>query len=164
MVEPFDSVVAAHGAAVLRVCRSRLRPADADDAWSETFIAAMRAYPELRVGSNVRAWLFAIAHHKTIDVLRRNGRTPEPVDHRSHDAPGSDSIPEPGDDLLRAALAALPPKQHDSVVLHHIAGLPYAEVGEIIGSSPAAARRSAADGIAALRAGYGRTNRERQST
>jgi RNA polymerase sigma factor (sigma-70 family) len=163
-VEPFDTVVAEHGAAVLRLCRSRLRSADADDAWSETFIAAMRAYPTLAAGSNVRGWLFTIAHHKTIDVLRRNGRKPVPVDHRVHDVPGGVTVPEPVDDGLRAALDALPPKQHDAVVLHHVAGLPYAEVGEIIGSSPAAARRSAADGIAALRAGYGRDLLEREPT
>jgi len=150
-VEPFDAVVAEHGAAVLRLCRSRLRAADADDAWSETFIAAMRAYPDLRPGSNVRAWLFTIAHHKTIDVIRKNVRAPDPVDHRSHDAAGVDGIPEPTDESLRAALDGLAPKQRAAVVYHHLAGLPYAEVGEIIGSSEAAARRSAADGLAHLR-------------
>jgi DNA-directed RNA polymerase specialized sigma24 family protein len=37
------------------------------------------------------------------------------------------------------------------VVYHHLAGLPYADVGDLLGSSEAAARRSAADGIARLR-------------
>ena len=32
---------------MLRVCRAVLGPADADDAWSETFLAALRAYPDL---------------------------------------------------------------------------------------------------------------------
>jgi DNA-directed RNA polymerase specialized sigma24 family protein len=49
---PFEEIVTAHGPTVLRVCRAVLGPMDADDAWSETFLAAMRAYPTLRPGSN----------------------------------------------------------------------------------------------------------------
>lgn len=47
MKEPFEKVVAAHGGTVLRVCRAVLGVhTDADDACSETFLAAMRAYEE----------------------------------------------------------------------------------------------------------------------
>ena len=52
------------------------------------------------------------------------------------------------------ALAALPPKQRAAVTYHHLAGLSYAEVGALLDSSEAAARRSAADGIANLRKTY----------
>jgi RNA polymerase sigma factor (sigma-70 family) len=149
-MQPFEQVVAEHGAVVLRVCRALLPPADADDAWSETFLAALRAYPDLRPDSNVRGWLVTIAHRKAIDQLRRARRAPSPADV-GDEAVSPDGIPEPADEDLRAALAALAPKQRDAVVAHHLAGLPYAEVGELIGSSEAAARRSAADGIAALR-------------
>ena len=45
--QPFEAVVTQHGATVLRVCRAVLGPADADDAWSEAFLSAMRAYPDL---------------------------------------------------------------------------------------------------------------------
>jgi len=45
--QPFEKVVADHGDTVLRVCHVLLASHDADDAWSETFIAAMRAYPDL---------------------------------------------------------------------------------------------------------------------
>jgi DNA-directed RNA polymerase specialized sigma24 family protein len=48
-------------------------------------------------------------------------------------------------------VAALPFKQRAAVVYHHVAGLPYAEVGSLLDSSEAAARRNASDGIAALR-------------
>ena len=47
MKPPFESVVAHHGATVLRVVRAVLGHADADDAWSEAFLAAMKAYPDL---------------------------------------------------------------------------------------------------------------------
>ena len=45
--QPFEAIVAQHGPTVLRVCRAVLGRADADDAWSETFLAALRAYPDL---------------------------------------------------------------------------------------------------------------------
>ena len=59
-----------HGAVVMRVCRALLPPADADDAWAETFLAALQAYPRLRPDSNVRGWLVTIAHRKAIDAHR----------------------------------------------------------------------------------------------
>jgi RNA polymerase sigma factor (sigma-70 family) len=155
-MEPFDSVVAEHGAAVLRLCRARLSRADADDAWSETFLAAMRAYPDLRPDSNVRAWLFTIAHHKVIDQVRKKNRAPIPVDQLGSEPADSRAVAEHADDALMAALDALAPKQRSAVILHHLVGLPYAEVGMVIGSSEAAARRSAADGIAHLRSIYTR--------
>lgn len=151
---PFDRVVAEHGAVVLRVCRAVLGPHDADDAWSETFLSALRAYPALRPDSDVRAWLVTIAHRKAIDVIRSTARRPVP-DERLPDAAttGPPSAVDADADLW-SALAALPPKQRQAVAYHHVAGLPYAEVAALIDSTPAAARRSAADGIARLRTTY----------
>lgn len=155
-MEPFEAVVAAHGDVVLRVCKAMLGPADADDAWSETFLAALRAYPDLPSGSNVRGWLVTIAHRKALDAIRKRRRAPVPAaevpDTASHDTRHDAEI----DLALREALDALAPKQRGAVVLHHVAGMPYAEVGEVLGTTSAAARRSAADGIARLRATYRR--------
>ncbi len=154
-MKPFEEVVAEHGPMVLRVCRAVVGPDDADDAWSETFLAAMRAYPDLRPESNVRGWLVTIGHRKCIDIFRKRSRTPDPVADVSG-VVAREGIPDPVDTDLRAALDALPPKQRAAVVYHHVGGLPYAEVGAVIDSSEAAARRSAADGIAKLRHTYAR--------
>jgi RNA polymerase sigma factor (sigma-70 family) len=148
-VRPFEDVVREHGAVVMRVCRALLPTADADDAWSETFLAAMRAYPRLRPDSNVRGWLVTIAHRKALDQLRARSRRAAP----SADVPDTGSgDPELADEELRAAVAGLPDKQRAAVVLHHVAGLPYADVAAELGGTAAAARRAAADGIARLRA------------
>ena len=72
-VPPFDQIVADHGAVVMRVCRALVGPHDAEDAWSETFLSALRAYPDLRPDSNVRGWLVTIAHRKAIDQIRSAG-------------------------------------------------------------------------------------------
>ena len=153
---PFDSVVAEHGSTVLRVCRAVLGPADADDAWSETFLAAMRAYPDLPADANVEAWLVTIAHRKAIDVTRAAARRAVPVAETPDTAPQIASAPagvvDPGlDDDLTDALKRLPVKQKQAVAYHYLAGLPYSEVAAVLGGSTDAARRAAADGIAALR-------------
>ena len=130
-MQPFEEVVAEHGAVVLRVCRALVGPADADDAWSETFLAALRSYPDLRPDSNVRAWLVTIAHRKAIDQLRGISRRATPTSDLP-EAGEPDARSEPPDAGLVAALAALPPKQRAAVTYHHVAGLSYAEVGALI--------------------------------
>jgi RNA polymerase sigma factor (sigma-70 family) len=151
-MQPFEAIVAAHGAVVMRVCRAFLGPVEAEDAWSETFLAALRAYPRLKAGSNVRGWLVTIAHNKAIDQIRTRGRVPVPAAA----LPDGRSDPEPFDAELHGALAALPPKQRGAVVYRYLADLPYAEVAALLECSPTAARRSASDGIASLRRYYGK--------
>ncbi len=147
-MRPFDDLVQEHGAVVMRVCRALLAPSDAEDAWSETFLSALRAYPRLRPDSDERAWLVTIAHRKALDQLRAAGRRAVPAgelpDIATEDPPAAD-------EELRAGLAALSPVQREAVVLHHLGGLPYDEIAAALDITPAAARRRAADGIAALR-------------
>jgi RNA polymerase sigma factor (sigma-70 family) len=150
---PFETVVADHGDVVMRVCRALLGPTDADDAWAETFLAALQAYPKLRADSNVRGWLVTIAHRKAIDGLRRSARHAQPSAALPDVADPIDPFEVP-DDALWDALAALPFKQRSAIAYHHLAGLPYAEVGVLLECSADAARRSAADGIANLRKHY----------
>ncbi len=153
---PFETVVAEHGATVLRVCRAVLGPADADDAWSETFLAAMRAYPDLPEGANIEAWLVTIAHRKAIDVTRAAARRAVPVAQTPDTvtAAAADSHADGLDGDLAEAVARLPAKQKQAVAYHYLAGLPYADIAAIVGGSAEAVRRAAADGIAALRRGY----------
>jgi RNA polymerase sigma factor (sigma-70 family) len=150
MKKPFEIVVAQHGATVLRVCRAVLARFDADDAWSETFLAALRAYPELPADANVEAWLVTIAHRKTIDAARAQARRAIPIENPPEPSAPADHAAVDHDELW-AALRALPDKQRRAVAYHHLAGMPYTEVAALLGGSPDAARRAAADGIAALR-------------
>jgi|SRR4051794_32225845 len=151
--QPFEQVVAVHGATVLRVCRAVLGPSDADDAWSETFLSAMKAYPDLPDDANVEAWLVTIAHRRAIDVTRATARRAVPVAEPPDTdfAPAADSSDRALDADLADAFAALPDKQKQSVAYHYLAGLPYTDVAAILGGSAEAARRAAADGIANLR-------------
>lgn len=147
---PFEHVVRAHGATVLRVARAVVGPVDADDAWSETFLAALRAYPELDPDTNLQAWLVTIAHRKAIDVLRRRSRSPVPV----AEVPvpeGSVAGPEAGDLEVWAEVAALPERQRLAIAYHYLGGISYPAVAQLIGGTADAARRAAHDGLASLR-------------
>lgn len=153
MREPFEKVVAQHGDTVLRVCRVLLGVHDAEDAWSETFLAALRAYPDLPDSANTQAWLVTIAHRKAIDVLRARKRQPAPVEEVP-ETPTALGVPGTQDAELWQAVAALPEKQRQAVAYHYVADLPYAEIAEILGGTTDAARRAAADGIKNLRKSY----------
>lgn len=156
-MQPFDDVVTRHGARVLRVCRAVLGPDDADDAWSETFLAALRAYPDLSPGTDLEAWLVTVAHRKAIDVLRGRARRPVPVAHVPDvptDRPGPEMLGQ--HEELYAALASLSEKQRLCVAYHHLGGLPHREVAALVGGSEEAARRAAADGVKTLRTRFAR--------
>lgn len=174
-------MVERHGPTVLRVCRAVVGPVAADDAWSETFLAAMRAYPALAPDSDVEAWLVTIAHRKAIDQIRLMSRNPTPVPELPDGSDPPDGAPDRDDVELGHTIAhghaagfsgadevglgpnadhmldpwpavlALPLRQRQAVAYHHVAGLPYTEVAAILGCSVVAARRAASDGITTLR-------------
>jgi RNA polymerase sigma factor (sigma-70 family) len=144
--EPFEHVVAAHGETVWRVCRGLLPQHDAEDAWSETFLAALGAWDRFE-GDRVRGWLVTIAHRKAVDVLRASARIVIP-EEGVPDAP----VRPAGRDLdLWDALARLSDGQRAAVVHHHLAGLPFDEVAQLTGTTPTAARKAASDGVRRLR-------------
>ncbi|MGH3436241.1 MAG: RNA polymerase sigma factor [Sciscionella sp.] len=153
MKQPFEKVVAQHGTTVLRVCRVVLGPHDADDAWSDTFLSAMRAYADLPETANVEAWLVTIAHRKAIDVARAAKRNPLPVEELP-EAQAGYGVPGAGDSDLWSAVSRLPNKQRQAVAYHYVAGLAYADIAEILGGTVEAARRAAADGLKNLRKDY----------
>ncbi|AKS33564.1 RNA polymerase sigma factor [Mycolicibacterium goodii] len=153
MKAPFERVVQHHGPTVLRVCTFVLGPSDAEDAWSETFLAALRAYPDLSDDANVEAWLVTIAHRKSVDIIRRRERDALAVGDVP-DRPTSIGVPGAGDDELASAVRALPPRQRQAVAYHYFVGLPYAEIAALLGGSADAARKAASDGIATLRTLY----------
>ncbi len=160
--EPFERAVARHGPTVLRVCRAVLGAGpDADDAWSETFLAALRAWPDLAAGTNVEAWLVRVAQRKAIDVTRARARRAVPT-AEPPEKPSPIGIPDPdGPDGPEVwdAVRALPPRQRLAVAYHYLGGLPHTETAELIGGTPDAVRRAAADGIRSLRATYRATYR-----
>src|SRR5712691_10695543 len=60
-IPPFQSFLEDHRNTVYRFLMGAVGPNEADDAFQETFLAALRAYPKLRDGDNLRGWVLAIA-------------------------------------------------------------------------------------------------------
>lgn len=146
---PFQALLDRHAADVMAVLRGAVGRADAEDCFQETFLAALRAYPDLDDAGNLRGWLLTIAHRKAIDHHRANGRRPLPVAEVAEMAEASPG-PEP-DEGIWALVDALPPKQRAAVALRYGADLPHAEIAAALGCSPQAARRSLHEGIKRLR-------------
>jgi RNA polymerase sigma factor (sigma-70 family) len=146
---PFPRFLEEHRDAVYRFLVATASPGEADDCFQETFLKALRAYPDLEDGTNLRAWVLTIARRTAIDAHRARRRRPQPA--ADPEPPAVDGTPELGDPALWAAVRALPPRQRAAVALRYVSDLPYAQVGRVMGCSEEAARRSAFEGIRRLR-------------
>jgi RNA polymerase sigma factor (sigma-70 family) len=145
---PFQRFLDEQRALVYRYLLATVGPNDADDVFQETFLAAMRAYPRLAHGEELRAWVLRIATRKAIDAGRRRARRAVPT----AELPEVPAPPVPdGEPALWRAVRTLPPKQRAAVVHRYVHDLPYAQVGELIGCSPESARANAYQGVRRLR-------------
>jgi RNA polymerase sigma factor (sigma-70 family) len=158
---PFQAFLDEHMQPVRAFLRGMVGPSDADDCLQETFLSALRAYTRAEP-DNLRAWIFTIARRKAIDHHRSRSRRAQPVaepevliDRRAGAEEGAASAAmgmSPRHSAIWAAVAELPPGQRAAVVLRFAVDLRYREVGEALGTSEEAARRSVHDGLKKLRA------------
>lgn len=146
---PFSIFLADQGEVVHRFLFGLLPPDDVDDAFQETFIKALRAYPDLRDADNLRGWVLTIARRVAIDATRARTRRAEPV--AEPEPPPVDGTPRLADPALWAAVRALPPRQRTAVALRYVGDLAYDDVARAMGCSTDAARRSAFEGVRRLR-------------
>ena len=143
-VPPFERFYEEQKGAVLARLRGLLGQ-DADDAFQETFLRALRAYPSLKHGRHLRAWALTIASNVAIDAKRRERIT-------AADVPDLESVDEPLPyEELRRLTAELPQKERAAVFLRYGYDLSYEEIGSAIGSSSEAARQAASSGVRRLR-------------
>lgn len=147
--------------------------AEAEDVAQEAMIRLWRIAPEWRPGeAKVTSWLYRVVTNLCTDRHRARRR-------RAADA--LDDVPEPADDgpgaearlqaaarlsALDAALAVLPDRQRQAVVLRHIEGFSNPEIAEVLGIGVEAVESLTARGKRALTAalagrrdelGYGET-------
>ena len=142
-VPPFEVFYEEQRNAVFAHLR-RLLGEGAEDAFQETFLRALRAYPKLRDGRHLRAWVFTIAGRIAIDESRRRrprGELPEIA--------VEDGLPPHAE--LGPLTDDLPPKERAAVVLRYGFDLPYDEIAAALGSSEDAARQAASSGVRRLR-------------
>jgi RNA polymerase sigma factor (sigma-70 family) len=148
---PFQALLDAHGRDVHRFLVAMLGRVDADDAYQETWLAALRAYPRLRSASNLRGWILTVAHHKALDHIRARGRQAIPLPELpERPAPP----PARADPELWGRVAQLPSKQRTAVALRFVSDAAYAEISAVMKTSEDAARRNVHEGLTRLRRDY----------
>lgn len=140
---------------------------DAEDVVQETLARAFRAAPRYVAQGNFAAWLFRIAGNLARQELRRRKvRSWLLGTNTVSDADFVESLPAPRcfdpDGPLRdaetraslaRALARLPDRQRQAVLLRHVEGLSLREVAAALGASEHAAESLLARGVAGLRRG-----------
>ena len=146
---PFQVLIDEHRDDIYRFLRASVGAHDADDCFQETFIAALRAYPRLRADSNLRGWLFTIAHRKALDSHRARSRGAIPVEQLPETV--GEQLMNGGEPELWRAVSDLPPKQKAAVLLRFAGDLAYREIAEATNTSEEAARRTVHEGLKKLR-------------
>jgi RNA polymerase sigma factor (sigma-70 family) len=134
--------------------------ADPDDVTSEVFLAAFARIGDFE-GSAVqfRRFLFTLAHHKSVDDIRRRfgPRVPRfdelDVDSDPRRSSSAEEVALTGhlDPDLADALAALPESQREVLLLRVVAGLDVSEVAAVIGRSEGAVKQLQHRALIALR-------------
>lgn len=133
---------------------------DAEDVSQEVFVRAYRAlqrYPADQIaGMRLRPWLFTITLNLCRNHARTRGRRPAQVALGDTDRAGEETteaaaLEQLATDEWRDRLACLKPGQRDAIVLRHVVGLSYDEIGEVLERPAGTAKSDVHRGLERLR-------------
>ena len=122
---------------------------EADDCLQETFLSALKGYPDLKNAENLKGWVMTIAYRKAMDTHRARRRHPVPVAAVPEIAGGAGAT-EP-DDELWDAVRCLPPMQRAAVAYRYVSDLPYKQIADALSCSEDSARQNVRMGLRRLR-------------
>src|SRR5690349_23538283 len=111
-IPPFERFYESQKEEVFRFLVRRVGRDAAEDAFQETFLRALRAYPRLEHGLHLRAWVLTIASRIVLDDARRKRTDAELPELFGHDG-------LPAFEELADLAAPLPPKEKAAVVLRY---------------------------------------------
>jgi len=143
-IPPFEEFYATNRDRVYRLLVRRVGRQQADDAFQETFLRALRAYPSLRHGEQLGSWVATIAERVVIDAHRRSRSMDELREGEAWDG-------RPPHAELEHLAGELPPTERAAVVLRYGYDLDYEQIGAVLGSNATAARQAASAGVRRLR-------------
>ncbi|MGB3245255.1 MAG: RNA polymerase sigma factor [Sulfitobacter sp.] len=130
--------------------------AEAEDVTQDALMRLWRIAPEWRVGeAKVTTWLYRVVANLCTDRLRKRRTTPlEDVAEPADPAPSAPAVMQEASraQALQDALASLPDRQRQAVVLRHIDGLANPEIAAILDIGVEAVESLTARGKRALTA------------
>ena len=134
--------------AALRMTRN---PTDAEDLVQETFLRAYRGFGGFKEGTNLKAWLYKILTNTFISTYRAKKRRPDETEFddvgdfslygrlggleaaSAGRTPESEVLESMPDEVVKAALEALPDQFRIAVILADVEGFSYKEIADIVG-------------------------------
>jgi RNA polymerase sigma factor (sigma-70 family) len=143
-IPPFERFYERHRDEVFGYLARLLGRDAAEDAFQETFLRALDAYPRLEHGRHLRAWAFTIATRVALDEHRRRRPAANVPERATADE-------QPAYAQLEHLAGDLPPTERAAVVLRYGYDLPYADIATALGSNEDAARQAASSGVRRLR-------------
>jgi RNA polymerase sigma-70 factor (ECF subfamily) len=116
--------------------------ADAEDIAQEAFVRAWRGVRSYRSGGSFKAWVVKMAMNLAIDEMRRRTRQRRFIllVRRELPDPEIEALRSLEEESLRKALARLPRRDAQVLVLRYFADLSHGEIAELLGSSDVAVR------------------------
>ena len=125
----------------------------AEDLLQETFLQLHRARRTYTPPRPVRPWIYAITRHVALMHLRSVRRRKEVLpDENLPDVPVLPEMDQLADRAtVQRLLATLPPAAREILILHHLLGLSFDEVGQVVGLAPGTAKVRAHRAIKSIR-------------
>jgi RNA polymerase sigma-70 factor (ECF subfamily) len=154
--EAFERIVREHGRTVYLLARRLLRSHDdADEAAQRAFVRAWKARRTFRGASSIGTWLGRIALNTARSMIRSR-RLHEPLerlDRLADGTPGSDEFAgrREARDRVRRAVAGLPPRQREAVLLKVFGEMTCRETAEVMGVSEGAVKAHLHQAVSNLR-------------
>jgi RNA polymerase sigma-70 factor (ECF subfamily) len=134
------------------LCRDAAR---AEDLLQETFLQVHRSRHTYLPPRPVKPWVYAIARNVFLMSRRamgRRGRHETIADETLPDVPVPPEVESLADrETVRRALERVPKDRREALLLHHVSGLSFREIGAVLGVSEAAAKLRAHRAVVLLR-------------
>lgn len=133
---------------------------EAEDLAQDTFVQVFRKAGSYRPEGKFKSWLFRIAGNRARSRLRRRGILRwisfDPAVHdRGNPGPGPEADLERAqrEEAIRTALAGLPDRQRQALVLHRFQGMSYKEAAAAMGTTVPGVESLIQRGMSGLRSG-----------
>jgi RNA polymerase sigma-70 factor (ECF subfamily) len=125
----------------------------AEDLLQDTFVQIHRARHTYTPPRPVRPWVYAISRHVALMHLRSGRRRKESIpDEQLPEVPVPPEVESLADAAtLQRLLAQLPRSGQEVLILHHVLGFSFHEIGQILGIAAGTAKVRAHRAIKAIR-------------